>query len=334
MAITMRDVAREAGVSIKTVSRVANNQGEVAEETRQRVLIAIEQLGFRPSKVARALVTQRTDTVGLILGDISNPFFSEVARGVLDTAQAEGYEVFLCNSDYDPHLEIRALHSLADHNVDGMIIFPCWENQERLKAFAHQSRPLVVVNRLFDNETRGMALVMNNIRAGARLAVDHLVSSGHTAIGMLAGRATPLHLMERVLGFREALAAHGLPVVDKWILTGSSTIDVERGYLAARELLTHYPEVTAVFAYNDLIALGAVHACQELGRRVPQDLAVVGFDDIRFAGMVEPPLTTVHIDKYELGCQAVTRLMEMLEDPGAEFPPIHLDVELVVRESA
>lgn len=333
MTATMRDVAREAGVSIKTVSRVVNNQSEISEETRQRVLAAIERLGYRPSKVARALVTQRTDTVGLILGDIANPFFSEVARGVLQTAQAKGYDVFLCNSDYNPEQEIHALHSLADHNVDGMIIFPCWQNKDELKSFASQHRPLVVVNRSFDPHP-GMSLVLSEIRQGARLAVEYLIQKGHTAIGMLAGRATPPELMERVQGFREALVAHNLPIVDDWILTGSPNTDVERGEEAARSLLTHHPEVTAVFAYNDLIAMGALRTCQELGRRVPEDLAIVGFDDIPFAQIVSPPLTTIHIDKYELGKQAVTRLLDMLDDPDAEFAPIRMDVELVVRGSA
>lgn len=150
----MRDVAQEAGVSIKTVSRAVNDQGEITKETRQRVLTAIDKLQYRPSKVARALVTRRTDTVGLILGDIANPFFSEVASGVLDAARAKGYDVFLCHSDYDPHQEIHALYSLADHNVDGMIVFPCWENWEKLERFATQHKPLVLVNRRFDPHPR------------------------------------------------------------------------------------------------------------------------------------------------------------------------------------
>lgn len=330
----MRDVARQAGVSIKTVSRVVNCQGEVSAETRQRVLAAIDALNFRPSKVARALVMQRTDTVGLLLGDISNPFFAEVARGVLNTAQAEGYEVFLCNSDYDPQLEIQALHSLADHNVGGTIIFPCWQNQEKLKALANPDRPLVVVNRSFNGPTAGLAFVRSDIRGGARMAVNYLLDRGHTAIAMVAGRATPLHAMERVQGFRQALADRGLPVSDDWIVSASPPVDIERGYQATQALLARHPEVTAIFAYNDLIALGAIQACKELGRRIPDDLAVVGFDDIGFARMVQPPLTTINIDKYELGRQAVIRLLEMLAEPDTEFPPIDLKVELVVRHSA
>jgi len=146
----MRDVARKAQVSIKTVSRVVNNQGEVSEETRQRVLAAIEELGYRPSKVARALVTRRTETIGLVLGDITNPFFSELACGVLNAAQAQGYDVFLCNSGSRVKAEMRALYALADHNVDGIIIFPSWRNIERLRVFAERNRPLVVINRVVE----------------------------------------------------------------------------------------------------------------------------------------------------------------------------------------
>lgn len=329
----MRDVARDAAVSIKTVSRVVNNQGEISDETRQRVLEAIERLGYRPSKLARALVTQRSDTIGLILGDITNPFFSEVARSVLATAQAQGYHVFLANSDYDPAQEMRTLFSLADHDVDGIIIFPCCENRDKLLAFAEQHMPLVVVNRNLAPHPR-IGLVLSDIRGGARLAVDYLVGKGHTEIGMLVGRATPLHMMERVQGFREALHTHGLAVEDGQIATGTSVLDMERGYEAARQLLSARQHVTALLAYNDLIALGALQACRDLGLQVPDDVAIVGFDNISFAEMVSPALTTVHINKHELGQQAIMRLVEMLEDPEADLPAVHLGTELIIRDSA
>jgi LacI family transcriptional regulator len=325
----MRDVARKADVSTMTVSRVLNNRGGISEATRQRVLTAIEELGYRPSKVARALVTRRTDTVGLILGDITNPFFPEVARGVLDTAQANGYNIFLCNADGDAQQELRMLHSLADHAVDGIIIFPAYEGENEFKAFAKAHPPLVVVNRFFEHP--GIGLVMMDVYRGAKLAIDYLVSKGHTAIGMLAGLSS-LGRLQRVRGFRDALMAHGLPVVDEWILRGPPVL--ERGYESTRQLLTQHPQVTAIFAYNDLLALGASQACHKLGRRVPEDCAIVGFDDIPLAALVTPSLTTVRVDKYELGRQAMIRLLEMLSDPEGTFPPIWLDVELVSRQSA
>jgi LacI family transcriptional regulator len=327
----MRDVARTANVSIKTVSRVVNNLGEVSDETRERVLAAIEELGYRPSKVARALVTQRTDTIGLVLGDITNPFFSELACGVLNAAQAKGYDVFLCNSGSRVEQEIRALYSLADHNVDGVIIFPSWRNIERLKEFSERHRPLVVINRIVEEHPRIGRILTDNY-GGAKQAVDFLASRGHTAIGMLAGYSASPKIMRRVQGFRETLAGHGLPVVDEWIINCIPI--VKHGNRAARRLLTRNPQVTAIFAYNDLLAVGAIQACEEMGRCVPEDCAIVGFDDIQLASLVKPALTTIHLDKYELGHQAVTRLVEMLEQPETVLPPVHLDVELVIRESA
>jgi LacI family transcriptional regulator len=327
----MREVAHKAQVSIKTVSRVVNKQGEVAAETRQRVLAAIEELGYRPSKVARALVTQRTDTFGLILSDITNPFFSELACGVLNAAQAKGYDVFLCNSGARVEAEMRALHSLVDHNVDGVIIFPSWRNIERLKVFADRNRPLVVINRILGDHP-GIGRIWTDNPRGAKLAIDYLVSKGHTAIGMLAGYHSSPQIMQRVKGFREALRSHGLPVVDEWITTCIPV--VKHGYRAARRLLIRHAQITALFAYNDLLAVGAIQACQELGRRVPEDCAIVGFDDIQLASLVTPALTTIHIDKLELGRQAVARLAQLLEEPETIFPPVRLDVELVVRDSA
>ncbi len=329
MPVTMRDVARKARVSIKTVSRVVNTQAEVSDETRQRVLAAIEELGYRPSKVARALVTRCTETVGLVLGDIANPFFPELARGVVDTAQAREYSVFLCNSDGDVEKEARILHSMADHAVDGVIIYPGFGGGDSLRAFAEHA-PLVAINCFFDYP--GVSRVMLDTRRGARLAVDYLIGKGHTAIGMLAGEAPSLSLMRRFRGYRDALMAHRLPVVAEWIHPGPPVVAC--GIESTRQLLTQYPQITAIFAYNDLLAVGAIQACKGLGRRVPEDCAIVGFDDIPLAAMLAPPLTTVRVDKYELGQQAISRLLDMLDSSGASFPPVYLDVELVIRESA
>jgi LacI family transcriptional regulator len=167
---------------------------------------------------------------------------------------------------------------------------------------------------------------------GAKLATDYLVNKGHTAIGMLAGYGASPDVFQRVRGFRETLTAHGLPVVDERIITCVPV--VEPGCRATRRLLAQQPQVTAIFAYNDLLAVGAIQACREVGRRVPDDCAIVGFDDIQLASLVTPALTTVHLDKYALGRQAVTRLVEMLEEPENTFPPTVLDVKLVIRESA
>ena len=330
MPVTMRDVAQKASVSIKTVSRVVNDQGEIADSTRQRVLTVINELGYRPNLVARGLVTQRTYTVGLVVADITNPFFPEVARGVQDIARAHDYNIFLCNSDENQGEELRTLHSLTSQSVDGIIIFPCYYTADNIKNFVKQYRPLITVNYLYDHPNIGQITTPNN--EGAKAAVDYLVSQGHRQIGMLASLETSRQRGRRLRGFVEAMAAHGLPVPEQRVLYGTPTW--ESGYETGLRLLTQEPQVTAIFAYNDLVALGAVKACQKLGRRVPEDCAIIGFDDIQLASLVSPSLTTVRLDKYALGQQAMTRLLEMLDHPKRVFPPINLDVELVIRESA
>ncbi len=330
MPAKLRDVAQKAGVSIKTVSRVVNHQGELAESTRARVLVAIAELGYRPSKLARALVTHRTDTIGLMLGDITNPFFPEVARGVLDTAELLGYNVFLCNSDGKLPSEVRILQSLLDHGVDGMILFPSFEIEPTLASLVGPHQPAVVVNRPFDFP--GVSAVMMQARRGASLAVRHLIARGHTAIAMLAGHVAGAERLQRVQGYRDALVEHGLPVVEEWIIPGVPL--QSRGRESALALLVCYPQITAIFAYNDLLALGAIEACRTLGRRVPEDCAIVGFDDIPFADMVSPALTTIRVNKYDLGRQAMNRLRQMLAQPDQTFAPLWTDVELIVRTSA
>ena len=332
MAATMRDVAQQAGVSIKTVSRVVNNQGEIADTTRQRVLEAIEDLGYRPSRVARALVTQRTNTIGLVVGDITNPFFPEIARGVQDAAQIADYNVFLCNTDGNPEQELSTLESLAGHGVDGIIIYPSYESIQNLTTFAAYYRPLVVVNYPFEHTD--VALIMVDNRKGARLAVDHFVSNGHANIGMLTGiQSSSLDKVRRIQGFKDALCAHNLPVVEDWIVPGTDPT-FESGYRTTKKLLQEYPQITAIFTYNDLLALGAIRACSDMGLNVPNDCAIIGFDDIQWAATSTPQLTTVRVDKYDLGRRSLNRILEMLAQPDAVFPKVALDVELVVRESA
>ena len=327
--ITIEDVAREAGVSRQTVSRAINNKGEISPTTRNRVMETVRALDYRPSRVARGLATRLTRTIGLVVPDITNPFFPEIARGVQDVARGEDYSVFLCNTDESPGEELQVLHSLAAQPVDGIILFGSRISDGELAAFADGYRPLVTLNRYLKHPE--VSLILVNNQRGAKLAVDHLADQGHVAIGMLAGPTTSPSSTQRVEGFRHAMAARGLPTPEDWTLSGPPTI--EGGYDAAQRLLTRHPQLTALFAYNDLSALGAAQACRELKRRVPGGCAIVGFDDVRMAAMVSPALTTVRVNKYYLGQQAMIRLLAMLNQPDEAFSPIHVDVELVVRES-
>ncbi|MEJ2556494.1 MAG: substrate-binding domain-containing protein, partial [Anaerolineae bacterium] len=219
---------------------------------------------------------------------------------------------------------------LAAQPVDGIILFGSRISDDDLAAFADRYHPLVVLNRFLKHP--GVSLILVDNHRGAKLAVDYLVDQGHTAIGMLAGPVTSPSSVQRVEGFCQAMAARGLLAADDWIISCPPII--EGGYEVAQQLLAQHPQVTALFAYNDLVALGAIQACNDMGRWVPVDCAVIGFDDIRMARMVNPSLTSVRVDKYDLGRQAAHGLLAMFKDPDTTLPPICIGVELVIRESA
>lgn len=330
MPVTMRDVALQAGVSIKTVSRVVNRQAEISDATRQRVLTVIDTLGYRPNALARALVTQRTQIIGFVAANFDNPYFTEIAHGVTAAGREHGYHTFLATSEEDPGEELRILESLAAYGVDGLIVYPTPLSEGQLLAFAERFTPLIAMHHPIAHPHVGHVRV--DFLTGARLAVDHLLDRGHTAIGMLASTVSPPARRWREQGYAESLAARGRAVEPGWVEHDVPTID--GGEKAARRLLTAHPELTAVFAYNDLAAIGALRACRALGRRVPDDCAVVGFDDTTLATIVTPELTTVRVDKRELGWQAFMRLFDMMNRPDAVYPPLILPPELIVRASA
>lgn len=329
MSITLRDVARRAGVSVKTVSRVVNNQGEISNETRQRIKNVIREMGYRPNMIARGLVTQRTRTIGLVVPDITNPFFPELARGVQDAGRQEDYNIFLCNTDENQQQEQLALHSLIAQGVDGIIISPCYQTDENLARLAENFAPIVTINHWFEHPN------ISNVRTdnyrGAQLAVEHLIARGHCNIGMIAGRERSPLRGRRLAGFCETMLSHQLPVCVEPI--EATNPNIASGLATAHLLLSKFPEVTALFAYNDLIALGAIQACRQLGKRVPEDCAIVGFDDIQVAALANPPLTTVRLEKQQIGKVAVSRLLEMIGAANVSLAPIQLGVELMIRQS-
>ena len=333
--VTMADVAREAGVSMMTVSRVVNNKEGVSASTRQHVQAVIDRLGYRPSDIARGLVTKRTGTLGLIMPDISNPFFSEVARGAEHLAYAEDYNVFLCNTEEDTDRELAVLKSLEEKRVDGIVLCSSRLSVEELEAATARHPAVVLVNRRLDSGEVGVVLIDDE--KGAQLATQHLLEAGHEAIGFLAGPRASHSGRQRTLGHRAALTARGLSPNPDW--TRNCRPTVEGGRETSRELLTTHPELTALFCYNDLVAVGALQACAHLGRCVPEDVAVVGCDDIPLAALITPPLTTTRGPRYELGKRAMALLLRQIEgcpeeteqDPCAE---IVLQPELIVRASA
>ncbi len=327
--LTIADVARVAGVSTMTVSRVINNKGDVGKETRERVERAIAKLEYRPSEVARGLTNQRTRTLGLVVPDITNPFFPEIVRGAEDAAWERHYAVSLTNTVEDPDRERATLLHHEAHRVDGLIVcsarLPDGELIELLRRHSYS----VLVNRKL--HLRGSSSLEVDDAHGALLAVQHLFSSGHRRIGLLAGPVgRSVSARKRRRGYLDALASNGLRP-DTSLIEECEPLEAG-GHSAMHAVLKRRLDVEAIICYNDLVAVGAMEAAQELGICVPGDVAVVGCDDIRLASLMRPSLTTLRINKYELGRAAADLLFGLLE--GESPSHVTMKPELVVRSSA
>ncbi len=313
MSVTIRDVARRAGVGVATVSRVLNGTGYVKAETRERVLAAAAELGYVPSQLARGLVRRLSGTVGLVVPDITNPFFPLITRGVEDAASEAEYTVFLCNSDNDPALEANDVQKLRERRVDGVIFVGTTERRELVDRLLADGIPVVVMDRQLDHTEVDTVLVDN--LAGARAACRHLIELGHRRIAHAAGHQSTRTGQDRCQGYRVALEEAGLAYDPACVVWGDFTY--ESGYRAGQVLLGRSPRPTAVFAGNDLIALGVIRAAEEAGLAVPDDLSVVGFDDIQMAALVRPGLTTVRQPAREMGRMAMVMLLERIRGEAA-----------------
>jgi LacI family transcriptional regulator len=328
--VTIKDVAREAGVSPQTVSRAVNNKGEISPRTQARILRIAERLGYRPNSVARSLATRRTQNIGLVVPDVANPFFAAIARGIQDTAHQSSYNVFLCNTDEDAERETSAIHSLEAQRVDGIILCSSRLSDRKLDQVADRYQPLVLLNRQIEHARTGCVLVDD--AKGTQEATHYLCQLGHRHIGLLAGPETSHSGQERRKGYRDALQKHGLALCDDWQVHCSP--QVEGGQRATRQLLQRSPELTALLAYNDLVAIGALRACADLQIHVPRDCALVGCDDVLLAELVFPALTTIHIPTRDLGREAMSLLLEMMQENTSPPAPLVLSPHLVIRDSS
>lgn len=328
--VTIDDVARIAKVSKQTVSRAINNKGDISPQTKSQILAIVKELGYRPSRMAQAMNTQRSYMVGFVIPDITNPFFSEVVRGVQDAAMAANYSVLLCNTDTDPDQEKAALEMMATQGVDGIIAFGFNGPEKEMARFADTFHPIVYINSPYQHKNVSRIMVKNDY--GAQLAVDHFVESGHTHIGMISvNNEAQNAYTRREIGLRHAIEQHNLPFSDSNIVHTSPQL--MGGYDGVKQLLAQQPEITAVFCYNDLIGLGAIRAANDLGKRIPQDLAIIGFDDVQLSRMNTPSLSSISVDKHALGSLALNRILAMIDAPEKTFPDQPVDVELIHRES-
>ncbi|HQY29657.1 MAG TPA: LacI family DNA-binding transcriptional regulator [Thermomicrobiales bacterium] len=332
---TQGDVAKRAHVSQATVSYVLSNSPTVTvpDETRERVLAAARDLGYVPNHAARSLRTRRTMTIASIIPDITNPYYPWLERGIQDVANSYGYELIVYNTDGDRAREQAALRSVRRGHVDGMIMTPFHVEPTDLEPLVESGIQVVMLSQRFaELNPMGIdTLGISNKLAGLT-AVNHLLDLGHTRIAMVAGvEGTPPREL-RVAGYREALAQHHVPVEEQLIRAGEfSEIG---GYVATRELLHLTPRPTAIFAANDLMAIGAMQALREANLSIPDDVALVGFDNIPASLLVHPSLTTVDQKPFPLGREAATILIERLQ--GERSGPATHSVttfELIIRDS-
>lgn len=325
--VTIADVAQATGVSMMTVSRVVNESGPVREATRQRVLSAIEEMGYRPSGLARSLATRRTGTIGLVVPDIANPFFAGIAKGVEQLAYAERYNVFLGNTSEDWNRELAMLQSLEEKRVDGLILCSSRLQDERLREALYWHPNTVLVNRQF----QGYGSVLMDDQAGAMMLVEHLLKGGRQCIGVLAGPLRSTSGQKRLQGYRSAMQQTDRTWRESWIEYCAPS--VEGGLDAAIVLLTAHPELDALLSYNDLVAIGALQAAADLGRAVPNDIAITGFDDIPLSALISPSLTTCHVPVQDIGAQAMSLLLDRIGDCAQGCEEMVLKPELVIRSS-
>jgi len=335
---TISDVARAAGVSLGTVSNVLNQPEIVAVRTRERVLAAIEQLGFVRNNSARQLSRGRSLTVGLVVLDVTNPFYTEVARGVEDALSDDGYLMILCNSGGSAEREARHLRALEEQRVGGLLITPAAvADPPALRRLREKGTAVVLVDRR--SRSKDQCSVSVDDAAGGRLAAEHLMALGHRRIGLVNAPTSIKQAADRRRGFLASLAEAGCPVAPAHdILSadagGGELADVAGGELAASRILDDGCPPTAVFCGSDLLAIGALRAAAARGIAVPEDLAIVGYDDVLFAASSTVPLTSVRQPMYELGRRAARLMLDEIRDPAGHRHERHVfQPELVVRAS-
>lgn len=326
----MKDVARVAGVSTSTVSHVINNNRFVSEAIREKVTAAIDSLNYAPSALARSLKLNQTRTIGMLLTASSNPFYAEVVRGVERSCYERGYSLILCNTDGDAERMNRSMETLLQKRVDGLLLM-CTENHRPSQDAISRYPSLPIV--MMDWAPFGAAndVIQDNALLGGVMATEYLISQGYQRIACITGPLDKTTAVQRLDGYRQAMLQAGLPVLLGYEVIGD--FEFASGLPAMEQLLALPQRPEAVFASNDAMAVGVYQALYKEGLRVPDDIAVIGYDDIQLAQYMTPPLTTIHQPKDSLGELAIDALLHRLKEPEAEPQVLVLTPELVVRGS-
>lgn len=328
-SVTIYDVAREANVSMATVSRVVNGNPNVKPSTRKKVLDAIEKLGYRPNAVARGLASKKTTTVGVIIPDISSIFFAELARGIEDIATMYKYNIILSNSDQNQNKEIHLINTMLGKQVDGIVFMGGTITDEHIKEF--KSAPVPVVLAATVDETNEIPSVNINYEQAAYEAAKELIEHGNKRIAIVSGPLDTVINEEKINGYKKALQESGIPVDENLLVKGDYTY--QSGIDAVEHLLKLQKPPTAIFAASDEMALGVVHGIQDCGLSVPDDIEVVGFDNTRLATMVRPTLTTVVQPMYDIGAVSMRLLTKYMNNEEVTDQNVILPHRIVERDS-
>lgn len=327
MKITIRSVAQEAGVSIATVSKVVNHTGKISEKTKKKVLVAMEKLNYKPDAAAASLRGKRTKLIGLLVPDISNPFYSEIARSIEDRSHELGLNVMMCNTDNEVKKEKAYLSLLTSQRVDGVVVASAFRSTHLLEEMINKGVPSVLI------ASEIPSLSMNTVTVddykGGYLATSYLLSLGHKKIGIISEDVrsnTP-----RLAAYKDTIQEAKIPIRDEYIIKTEATI--QKGYESAKQLLSLEDKPTAIFACNDLLAAGVIQAAKEINLNLPQDLSIIGFDNTVLSTTTSPMLTTVSQPIKEMGSKVVDLLLEEMEESKLYKERLLLSPELVIRQS-
>nr|Q0I4B4.1 RecName: Full=HTH-type transcriptional repressor PurR; AltName: Full=Pur regulon repressor; AltName: Full=Purine nucleotide synthesis repressor [Histophilus somni 129PT] len=327
---TIKDVAKMAGVSTTTVSHVINKTRFVAKETEQQVLQAIKNLNYSPSAVARSLKVNTTKSIGMIVTTCETPYFAEIIHSVEELCYRQGYSLFLCNTQNNPEKIKNHLDMLAKKRVDGLLVMCAEYTQNSLNLLAtFEDLPMVVMDWGPFNENTD--LIQDNSFSGGYIATKYLIDNGHKDIAIISGELKKTTAVMRYQGFEKAMQEANLAINPDWIMEGF--FEPEDGYECMNKILVQDKLPTAVFCCNDVMALGAISAIGEKGLKVPDDISVIGYDNIHASRFFSPPLTTIHQSKSRLGVQAINLLFKRISEKGKEHEIIEIYPELVIRKS-
>ena len=334
MSVTIKDIANETGLSVATISLVLNNKAnKISDKTKKLVMETANRLNYHPNQLAIGLVKQKTKTLGLIVFDISNPFFSELARGVDDEAHAQGRDIILSSTNNQADRDICSLNNFCARGVDAIILAMSSDIDEDKqliyqKVISQLAIPVILVDS-HDPSFHCSCVQLDN-RKGSYIAATHLLSLGHRNIACITGPSGMHTTQERLEGFAWTLKNAGLPFDEKYIFEGNCFH--QSGYAAAKKILQ--TDATAIFAFNDMMAFGAFRLLRETGISIPDDMSIVGFDDVYFTELLEVPLTTIRQPAYEIGREAVRRALVEIGNHNAIKQNILFEPELIVRKSS